>query len=76
MSERRTNKKKLIKGVKFLALALPLAFLGPSVIYMAFGNREESYYIPLLAFGFITAIGSVFCMFKGIQTIMRGIYDD
>ena len=31
-----TNKEMLSKGIKYLAWALPLLFIGPSLIYNAF----------------------------------------
>jgi len=75
MSEHRTDRKKLMKGVKFLALSLPLAFTGPTLIYYGFGNKA-GYHIPLLALGFILAIAAAFCMLRGIQTIMKGFFGD
>ena len=76
MSENKTDRKKLMQGVKFLAISLPLAFSGPTLLYFAFGNREEGFYIPLLALGFVMAIAAVFFMYRGIQTIMKGFFGD
>lgn len=76
MSEHRTDRKKLMKGVKFLAFSLPLAFSGPTLIYFGFGNRDAGYYIPLLALGFVLAIAAAFFMYRGIQTIMSGFFGD
>lgn len=71
-----TNKDKLFKGVKYLAGALPLAFIGPIVIYSAFGNRDKFLYIPILILGILAAAASVFLMFKGIKMLMRALFDD
>lgn len=71
-----TNKKKLIKGCKYLAIALPLAFLGPSMFYSAFGNRDKALFIPVVILAAIILVGAVFCMYKGIQTIMHAIFND
>lgn len=71
-----TDRQKLIKGFKFLAGSLVLAFLGPSTIYSAFGNRDKFLFIPVLIVGAILCIGAVFCIFKGIQTIIRAIFND
>ena len=36
-----TNQKVFAKGIKFLTIALPLLFIGPSVIYNAFMNKNN-----------------------------------
>lgn len=74
--QQHTNKEKLFKGVKYLAGALPLAFIGPVVIYSAFGNRDKPLFIPILILGILVAIASAFLMFKGIQMLMRALFDD
>lgn len=70
-----TNKQLLVKGVRYLAFALPLMFLGPSVIHSSFKNKEHPLYIPILGLGIIFCMLSVFLMFKGIQTIMKSLFD-
>lgn len=76
MAEKRTDRKKLMKGAKYLAASIPLAFIGPTVIYFAFGNRDANLYIPVLIVGFLAALGAGFLMFKGIRTVMRGVFND
>ncbi len=70
-----TNKQLLVRGVRYLAFALPLMFLGPSVIHSSFKNQEHPLYIPILGLGIIFCMLSVFLMFKGIQTIMKSLFD-
>ena len=36
-----TDREVLSKGVQYLAWALPLMFIGPSVIYNAFVNKNN-----------------------------------
>jgi len=76
MGQRHTNKDKLVKGLKYLGFALPLTFLGPSAIYSAFGNQDKPLFIPVLIVGLLLAFGAAFLMFKGIQTLMRALFDD
>lgn len=76
MSQKHTNKEKLVKGLKYLGGALPLAFLGPSVIYSAFGNQQSPLYIPVLIIGLLIAIAAGYCMYKGIQLLMRALFND
>lgn len=71
-----TDRKKLGKGVKYLAGSLLLAFLGPSVVYSALGNQDKTLFIPILIIGVVTCLAAGFCIFKGIQTIMRAIFND
>lgn len=70
-----TNKEILFKGVKYLLFALPLIFIGPSVIFSSFKNQDHPFYIPILGLGIIFCLGSIFLMFKGIQTIMQSLFD-
>lgn len=72
---KRTNKEVLIKGIKYLAGALPLTIIGPSVIYSAFNNQNHPLYIPILILGILAAIAAIFLMFKGIGIIMKALFD-
>lgn len=76
MSEKRTDRKKLMKGAKYLAASIPLAFIGPTTIFYGFGGREQGAYIVMLIFGFLAALAAGFLMFKGIKTVMRGVFND
>jgi len=73
---KRTDRKRIIKGVKYLAGSIPLAFIGPTIIYFAFGLRGEKYYLPILIFGFLAAIASAMLMLKGIRTMVAGVFND
>jgi uncharacterized membrane protein YfcA len=70
-----TNKEMLQKGVKYLAGALPLMFIGPSVIYNAFMNKQTNWHYLVLAFGIIFCLLSVYLAFKGIKTITDALFD-
>lgn len=70
-----TNKALLVKGIRYLFFALPLMFIGPSVIHSSFKNQNHPFYIPILGLGIIFCIGSGFLMFKGIQTMIKGLFD-
>ena len=71
-----TNKELLTKGVKYLAWALPLLFIGPSLIYNAFINKENVWHYLILAIGIIICIGSVYFIFLGLKTMMRSLFND
>ncbi|MBI6116428.1 DUF6095 family protein [Salegentibacter maritimus] len=72
---KHTDKKILGKGIKYLAFALPLILIGPSVLFTAFNNQEHPYYIPVLILGIIALIAAMLLLFKGIMTIVKAVFD-
>jgi hypothetical protein len=71
-----TNKELITKGVKYLAWALPLLFIGPSFIYNAFINKENAWHYLVLGTGIAICIGSVYLIFLGLKTMMHGLFND
>ena len=71
-----TNKELLSKGVKYLAWALPLLFIGPSLIYNAFINKENVWHYLVLGIGIMICFGAVFLMVLGLKTMMRSLFND
>ena len=71
-----TNKQVLSKGIKYLAGALPLIFIGPSVIYNAFANKQNVWHYLVLAIGIIACLGAMFVMYMGLKTIIKSLFDD
>jgi hypothetical protein len=71
-----TNKELLSKGIKKLAWALPLLFIGPSLIYNAFINKQNDWHYLVLGVGIVTCLGAVYLMFSGLQTLMRSLFND
>lgn len=72
---KHTNKTLLMKGLKFLAGALPLSFIGPVVLFSSFKNQEHVWFIPVLVFALLAMTAAVFLMFKGINTIVKAFFD-
>ncbi len=70
-----TKKEQLGKGIRLLFGALPLMFIGPSVIYNAFMNKHTNWHYLVLAIGCILCILSVFLAFKGIKTLTDALFD-
>ena len=71
-----TNKEVLNKGIKYLAWALPLLFIGPSVIYNAFINKQNVWHYLVLAIGILACLGGVYLMFLGLKTMVRSLFND
>jgi Family of unknown function (DUF6095) len=69
------NKELIGKGVKYLFGALPLMFIGPSVIYNAFMNKDNNWHYLVLVVGCGICITAVFLAFKGIRTITNALFD-
>ena len=70
-----TDKRILMKGVAYLGWALPLMFIGPTIIHSAFKNEKHPLFIPVLGLAIIICIISVLLIFKGINTIMKSLFD-
>nr|WP_315251550.1 DUF6095 family protein [uncultured Flavobacterium sp.] len=70
------DKKLLAKGIKYLSGALPLMFIGPTVIYNAFMNQHTNWHYLVLAIGIIACLASMYLMFAGLKIIMKGIFND
>lgn len=71
-----TNKELLSKGIKYLSGALPLVFIGPSLIYNAFMNKQNVWHYLVLALGIIACIVAMYLMFMGLKIIMKSIFND
>ena len=70
-----TDKILLNKGIKFMVYALPLFFIGPSLIYNAFQNQQNVWHYLVLAVGISMCFGAVFFSFKGLNTIVKSMFD-
>jgi hypothetical protein len=71
-----TNKEVLSKGIKYLSGALPLMFIGPSLIYNAFMNKQNVWHYLVLAIGIMACLGAMFLMYLGLKTIMKSLFND
>ena len=74
METNRTDKDKLIKGIKKLGISLILMFLGPSLFYVATSNSDKPLYIPILIGAFILCFMAIYFAFKGLKTIMDSMF--
>jgi len=74
MEQKHTDKKLLGKGIKFMALSLPLFFLCPYFITLSFLNKENYFFYIFLIIGIIFGAGVFYLFFKGLKTIMKSIF--
>lgn len=70
------NKTLLDKGIKYLLYALPLMFIGPSVMYNALINKQNIWHWLVLAVGMILSGFAVYFMFKGVKAITDAMFED
>ena len=70
------NKELLDKGIKYMLYALPLMFIGPSVIYNAFINKQNMWHYLVLAVGIVLCFLAVYFMFKGIKTLTDALFEN
>lgn len=73
-TEYKTDRKLLHRGVKYLAITLPLLFLGPIIIHSALKNQDHPFFIPVFGIACIICLLSIFLLFKGINTIMKSLF--
>ncbi|MDI9258485.1 MULTISPECIES: DUF6095 family protein [Flavobacterium] len=66
----------LDKGIKYLLYALPLMFIGPSVMYNAFINKQNVWHWLVLAVGIFLSGLAVYFMFRGVKTITDALFKD
>ncbi len=69
-----TDRQVLNKGIGYMAWALPLLFIGPSVIYNAFINKQNIWHYLVLALGIAICFIAVYLVFKGLNTIMKSLF--
>jgi hypothetical protein len=71
-----TNKELLSKGIKYLAWALPMLFIGPTLIYNAFINKQNAWHYLVLAIGIAVCGGAVYLMVLGLKTMVKALFND
>ncbi len=76
MSEKGTDFNILKNGIKKMAVALPLMFLGPYVLTLSFLNKETYMFYIFLALGLAIAGSAIYLAFSGINTIMKSIFGE
>ncbi|MBL4662555.1 MAG: hypothetical protein JKY22_03120 [Flavobacteriaceae bacterium] len=75
-NQKYTDKQLLVKGLKRLALALPILVVTTYIFTFAFLNKDT---IPLYIFlilGILAMAATIFLLFSGIKTIMKAIFHD
>lgn len=70
-----TNKKTLMRGLRYLFTALPMFGIGPVVMHSSFKNQGHPLFIPIMGLGILTCLTGMWFMFVGLRTIMNALFD-
>jgi ABC-type nickel/cobalt efflux system permease component RcnA len=70
------DKEKIAKGIRSLAIALPLIFTAPGLYFLAGmpASRTGNYW--WMAASLILMLVAVFFMVKGLRQILAGFFND
>ncbi len=74
METKSTNKKVLIKGLKYMGFALLLMFIGPSLLYLILSNDDKPFYTILLILSILICLSAIVIAFYGIKTIIDSLF--
>ena len=74
MTQKHTDKELLVKGIKYLAITLPLLFLCPYLLTLSFLNKDNSSFYLFFALGIIAFVVVLFFFYKGIKTVLDSIF--
>lgn len=73
-NQKYTDKKLLVKGLKRLALALPLLVLTTYILTFAFLNKETIPLYIFLSLGIIAMGLTIYLLFGGIKLVMKSLF--
>ena len=76
MQTPKADKTKIYKGLQKVFIAIPLMFVGPIIIYSSFKNQEHFLYYPVLILGCLICLFSMYLFFKGLRTLVSGLFND
>ena len=67
-----TNKEKLLKGIKILAISLLVSFVAIYLISFSFVNK----FYTISVLGILIMLFAIYLIYKGINTVIKGIFND
>lgn len=69
------NREVLNKGLRFLLGSLPTLFIGVFILNSSFKNQKHPLFIYVLILAVLICGYAVYLMFKGINTIMKSMFE-
>lgn len=76
MTQKHTNREVLTKGIKIMAITLPLLILAPYLITLAFLNKTNFSFYIFIILGGVAGIAAMWLFYKGLTTIVRAFFND
>jgi|TARA_R100000306_G_scaffold6293_1_gene8788 hypothetical protein len=73
-NQKHTNKQFLIKGLKRLAVALPLLVLTTYLFTFAFLNKETIPLYIVLPLAILAMAATIYLLFNGIKWILSALF--
>ncbi len=70
------NKRNFFRGLRAMAYAIVLAFIGPTILNSAFKNQEHTLYIPVLGIAIFICITAIVLGFRGIKLMVKGLFNE
>lgn len=71
-----TDRDKLMRGVRFLAIAFPFIFLGPTLMFvLGIPEMRSDNYIWLILSILVMAVAGFFGV-RGLMTILSAFFDN
>jgi len=74
MPRGHTDKKLLLKGIKYMAFVIPLLILTTYIFTFIFLNKETRLFYILLPLALLGMAGTIWLGFKGLKTIMKAVF--
>ncbi len=74
MPRGHTDKKLLLKGIKYMAFVIPLLILTTYIFTFIFLNKETRLFYILLPLAILGMAGTIWLGFKGLKTIMKAVF--
>lgn len=75
MTQPRTDKQLLYKGIKIMVLTGLTMFLGPTLLYIGIAaNKGSDLSLITIIVGIAICIGAIIMAFYGIRTIMSSMF--
>ena len=71
-----TNRKKLVQGLKYELIALPLLILGPIAVSIGFKALKSQQDYVWLILGIIICTTAIILGFLGIRIILNAFFED
>lgn len=75
MRERgHTDKKLLVKGIKRMAVGIPMIVLTTYILTFAFLNKDNIPLYIFLSLGIIAMAATIYLLFQGLRLIIRSVF--